>query len=208
MARTMQRTAPRPGKSGPRPEKLSAVVVGALVIGFSGWALTTLPIQAGIILTAAGVLAYVGWIFTTYTHPVKSRKVIATYLLAVAFQLIHMAEEYTGGFPHEIVDLFDSPREWTEASFLLTFVFGFGSLWCLAAAGALYQIRVANFMLWFYALGAGLLNAISHFVFPVIKGGYFPGLYTAAGHLILSVLLSTFLIQESRRLTSEDKGTS
>jgi len=87
-------------------------------------------------------------------------------------------------------------------------VFGFGSLWCLAAAGALYQIRVANFMLWFYALGAGLLNAIAHFVFPVIKGGYFPGLYTAAGHLILSVLLITFLIQESRRLRSEGQGTS
>lgn len=208
MASTVQRAAPRSVESKPRPEKLSGVIVGVLVIGFSGWALTTLPIQPAIILTAAGALTYLGWIFTTYTHPVKSRKVIATYLIAVAFQLIHMAEEYTGGFPHEIVDLFDSPRDWSEQSFLLTFVFGFGSLWCLAAAGALYQIRVANFMLWFYALGAGLLNAIAHFVFPVIKGGYFPGLYTAAGHLILSVLLITFLIQESRRLRSEGQGTS
>ena len=41
----------------------------------------------------------------------------------------------------------------------------------------MYQIRIANYMLWFYALGAGLLNAIS---FPIIKGGYFPGVYTAA----------------------------
>lgn len=116
----------------------------------------------------------------------------------MSFRLIHVAEEYTGGFPHEIVDLFDSPRDWTEKSFLLTFVYGFGALWCLAAAGTLYQVRVANFMLWFYALGAGLLNAISHFVFPVIKGGYFLGLYTASGHLILSVPLITFLFQESR----------
>lgn len=199
MSTTVHRTAPVPTNARPKPEKVSAIAVGAVVIGFSAWALSTLPIQAAFILTAAGVLAFLGWIFTTYTHPVKSRKVIATYLVAVAFQLIHMAEEYTGGFPHEIVDLFDSPRDWTEQSFLLTFVFGFGSLWCLAAAGALYQIRVANFMLWFYALGAGLLNAIAHFVFPIIKGGYFPGLYTAAGHLILSLLLITFLVQESRR---------
>jgi hypothetical protein len=140
---------------------------------------------------------------TTYAYPVRTRKVIAVYLCAVSFQFIHMAEEYTGGFPHEIVDLFHSPREWTKKSFLLTFVFGFGSLWVLAAAGALYQIRIANYMLWFYALGAGLINAISHFVFPIIKGGYFPGLYTATGHLVMSVWLIYLLIKESKRLRVE-----
>ena len=95
--------------------------------------------------------------------------------------------------------MFNSPRDWSERSFLLTFVFGFGALWILAAAGSLYQIRVANFMLWFYALGAGVINAVSHFAFPILKGGYFPGLYTATGHLILSVLLIVFLLQEWRR---------
>ena len=55
-------------------------------------------------------------------------------------------------------------------------------------------------MLWFYALGAGLLNAIAHFVFPIVKGGYFPGLYTATGNLILSALLIVFLLWESRGL--------
>ena len=83
-------------------------------------------------------------------------------------------------------------------AFLLTFVFGFGALWVLAAAGALYQVRVADYMLWFYALGAGLINAISHFVFPVLQGGYFPGLYTAAGHLLLSALTIYLLITEAR----------
>jgi len=172
--------------------------MGVLVIGFSTWVLSTLPIQAALILTLSGVLAWLAWMRTTYAHPVRSRRVIAAYLCAVSFQLIHMSEEYVGGFPHEIVDLFNSPRDWSEPSFLLTFVFGFGALWVLAAAGALYQIRIANFMLWFYALGAGVINAVSHFAFPVLKGGYFPGLYTAAGHLILSVLLIVFLIQEWR----------
>src|SRR5215813_12547592 len=190
-----------------RPERISAIVVAVLVIGFSTWVLLTLPIQAAFILTLAAVLAWVGWIKTTYAHPVKSRRVIAVYLCAVAFQLIHMSEEYTGGFPHEIVNLFDSPRDWSEKSFLLTFVFAFGALWVLAAAGALYRIRIANYMLWFYALGAGLLNAISHFVFPIIKGGYFPGLYTAGGHLIMSGLLIYVLVHESRRLEAEAAGT-
>ncbi len=70
-------------------------------------------------LTVASVAAWVGWMKTAYAHPVQSRRVIAVYLCAVAFQLIHMAEEYRGGFPHEIVDLFDSPRDWSEKSFLL-----------------------------------------------------------------------------------------
>jgi hypothetical protein len=182
------------------PERISAVVVAVVLIGFSVWVSTTLPVQAAFILVLSAWVAFVAWLRTTYAFPVKSPKVIATFLCAVAFQLIHMSEEYVGGFPHEIVDLFNSPREWSERSFLLTFVFGFGALWCLAAAGALYQVRIANYMLWFYAIGAGLINAISHFVFPIIKGGYFPGAYTAAGHLVMSALLIRFLIQEASQL--------
>lgn len=181
-------------------ERVSALVVAVVLAGFSGWVAMTLPVQVALILVVSAWVAFVAWLRTTYAYPVRSRRVIATFLCAVAFQLIHMSEEYVGGFPHEIVDLFNSPREWSERAFLLTFVFGFGALWCLAAAGALYQIRVANYMLWFYALGAGLINAISHFIFPIIKGGYFPGAYTAAGHLVMSALLIRFLVQEAAQL--------
>ncbi len=181
-------------------ERVSALVVAVVLAGFSGWVAMTLPLQVALILVVSAWVAFVAWLRTTYAYPVRSRRVIATFLCAVAFQLIHMSEEYVGGFPHEIVDLFNSPREWSERAFLLTFVFGFGALWCLAAAGALYQIRVANYMLWFYALGAGLINAISHFIFPIIKGGYFPGAYTAAGHLVMSALLIRFLVQEAAQL--------
>jgi hypothetical protein len=191
------------GTSRKRPERVTALVIAVMAIGFSTWVLLTLPIQAALILTIASVVAWVAWVRTTYAYPVRTRKVVAVYLCAVAFQFIHMSEEYAGGFPHEIVELFNSPREWSEKSFLLTFVFGFGALWVLAAAGALYQLRIANYMLWFYALGAGLINAISHFVFPIIKGGYFPGVYTATGHLIMSALLIYLLVKESRRLRAE-----
>ncbi|NUT34460.1 MAG: HXXEE domain-containing protein [Hamadaea sp.] len=183
-----------------RPEPYSAIVMAVLTVAFSTWALLTVPLQGAFVLAAAGALAWSGWVAFSYARPVRSRRVIAVYLLAVGFQLIHMAEEYTGGFPHEIVELFDSPRDWPENEFLLVFVFGFGALYFFAGAGALYQIRVANFFLWWYALGAGLLNGIAHFIFPIIKGGYFPGLYTAGGHLIMSALLIYFLIRENREL--------
>ncbi|MEU1968964.1 HXXEE domain-containing protein [Micromonospora sediminicola] len=183
-----------------RPEPYSATVMAILAVAFCGWALRTLPLQGAAVLVAASALGYSGWIAFSYARPVRSRRVIAVYLCAVGFQLIHMAEEYTGRFPHEIVELFDSPRDWPEREFLLVFVFGFGALYFFAGAGALYQVRIANFFLWWYALGAGLLNGIAHFVFPVIKGGYFPGLYTAGGHLVMSALLIYLLIRENREI--------
>ena len=42
------------GPSRQKPEKLSAIGVGAVVVGGCAWALSTLPIQAAFILTAAG----------------------------------------------------------------------------------------------------------------------------------------------------------
>ncbi|GAA0480977.1 hypothetical protein Aca07nite_85920 [Actinoplanes capillaceus] len=188
-----------------RPELFSATVMAVLGVAFCSWALLTLPLQGAAVLVLATLLGWSGWIAFSYTRPVRSRRVIAVYLCAVGFQLIHMAEEYTGGFPHEIVELFDSPRDWPENEFLLVFVFGFGALYFFAGAGALYRIRVANFFLWWYALGAGLLNGIAHFVFPLIAGGYFPGLYTATGHLLMSGLLIYLLVRESRDLKAADQ---
>jgi hypothetical protein len=182
----------------PAPSPWPAVVVAIGIMTGLTWGFLTLPWQAMLILSVASVAAFVGWIRTNYRRPVRSRRVIATYLCAVAFQFIHMSEEYNGHFPHEFTQLFRTNHSWSEHAFLIVFVFGFGALWTLGAAGSLYQIRIANYFLWFYALGAGLLNAISHFVFPIIKGGYFPGLYTAAGHLFLSALLIVFLLREPR----------
>ena len=73
-----------------------------------------------------------------------------------------------------------------------------------AGAGVLYGSRMANYFLWFYALGAGLINAIAHFVFPLVEGGYFPGLITAPGHRVLSIVLVRFLVIENRELRSSE----
>jgi hypothetical protein len=80
-----------------KPERVSAIVVALLAIGFSSWVLLTLPVQAAVILTVASVAAWMGWMKTTYAHPVQSRRVIAIYLCAVAFQLIHLASPVMSG---------------------------------------------------------------------------------------------------------------
>src|SRR5438132_14380990 len=88
------------------PERISAIAMGLVVIGFASWVLTTLPIQAAFILTLSGVLAWLAWIRTTYAYPVRSPRVTAAHLCAVGSQPIHMPAEYVGALPHEIVVLF------------------------------------------------------------------------------------------------------
>jgi hypothetical protein len=46
------------------------------------------------------------------------------------------------------------------------------------------------------------------FVFPVLKGGYFPGLYTAIGHLALSALLLYLLVRESKKAATPSPATA
>ena len=150
--------------TGSGTERVSAVVVAVALLGFFAWVLLTLPIQPALILVVAGTLAWVGWVTTSYAHPVRSRKVIATYQCSVSFQLIHMGAG-GGGRP---------------------------------LPGAHRQLHAVVLR-----ARAGLLNAVAHFVFPVLKGGYFPGLWTAGGHLVLSALLVYFLVQESGRRKAE-----
>lgn len=181
-------------------DQQSAWVVGPVIVAMVAWGALVLPLPAVAILGGAASVAFVAWLRTGYRRPVRSKSIVATYLAAVAFQIVHLSEEWNGGFPHEFADLVGSSRDWSTDSFLAIFVFGFGAAWVLAGAGVLYGSRMANYFLWFYALGAGLINAIAHFVFPLVEGGYFPGLITAPGHLLLSIMLVRYLVIENRDL--------
>jgi hypothetical protein len=178
---------------------LSLIFVGAAVTAFIVIGSVYLPFQAMVILGGAALVSLVGWLLTSYHYPVQSKRVIALYLLAVSVQIIHLSEEYAFGFPIEFSALFGG-KDWSLHSFLMTFVFGFGFVWVASAAGMLYQVRIANYFVWFYALGAGLINAIAHFIFPILAGGYFPGLYTAPVHLVLSIVLIWALVLETKDL--------
>ena len=94
----------------------------------------------------------------------------------------------------------------------MTFVFAGAALWVAAAAGMLYRNRIPNYFVRFYALGAGLINAIAHLVFQILASGYFPGLYTAPLHLVMSIVLivalarETKMLRERRRVAAEVPG--
>ncbi len=188
-----------------------SVFVGMAIITLIALGMGYLPSQAMFILGGAAIISYIAWLGTSHRYPVESKGVVALYLGSVSLQIIHLSEEYAFGFPLQFSLLFDA-KDWSIHSFLMTFVFAGAALWVAAAAGLLYRIRIANYFVWFYALGAGLINAIAHFVFPILAGGYFPGLYTAPLHLVMSIVLivalvrETKMLRERRRVTAEEPG--
>ena len=179
------------------------IVVALVMASFIAAIAVNWPLQSLYIIVPAVVIPYVVWLRTTYHHPVESKHVIAIYLLAVSFQMVHMAEEYLAGFAHEFSVLFNT-EPWSEESFLLIAVFTGMALYTAAGAGMLYRNRVANYFVWFYALGFGMSNAIAHFVLPIIAWGYFPGLYTASGHLVFSVALVVALVKEYKTMRARE----
>ena len=178
---------------------LPFMIMFAIMLGSS-----IIPTQGLFILGLAAVVAYVGWLLTSFRNPIESQQVVYIYLLAVSIQVIHLGEEYLFGFAPRFSSLFDTNIIWNESSFLSVFVFGFVPLWILAALAMLSRIPIlrdfGNYFAWFYALGAGLINAIAHFVFPILVGGYYPGLYTAPLHLAMSIFVIYVLLKETKRV--------
>ena len=183
---------------------IPAIVVAIIIISFLFGSWILFPFQAVVIFAVATASAFIGWLLTTYRNPVESRAVISLFLIAVAIQLIHMGEEVFAGFPHEFTELVNSTNEYTEREFLAVSVFGMTSLLIFAAVAMSREIPIitpiANYFVWFYALGLGLTNAIAHFVIPILAGGYFPGLITAPVHLIMSIILIRALLIENKRV--------
>ncbi len=186
---------------------LPFIIIVAIMLGSS-----IIPTQGLFILGLAAVVAYVGWLLTSFRNPIESQQVVYVYLLAVSVQVIHLGEEYLFGFAPRFSSLFNTNIIWSERSFLSVFVFGFVPLWILAALAMLSRIPIlrdfGNYFAWFYALGAGLINAIAHFVFPILAGGYYPGLYTAPLHLIMSIFVIYVLLKETKRVQNAQSERS
>ena len=119
----------------------------------------------------------------------------------VATELIHMTEEIVTGFPEKFPLMFNVAvtDKAFEASFLIVSAIG-----VLAAIGLIYRNPIADYFVWFYAIGPGIVNGIAHFIFPVIAGTYyFPGLITVLMPFIVSIILIKRLVSGSR----EDRET-
>jgi hypothetical protein len=132
----------------------------------------------------AMVLAYVCHLLTTAREMPNPKKALPPYLLALALQQLHFAEEFLTHFnerwPQEIFHAQPMPlRKWILVNLVSNTAFTLGAI-------ALYRgIRLPMLVVWFFTVMGVLGNAIQHPIYCLKVRGYFPGFYTSLLYWIL-----------------------
>ena len=155
-------------------------------------------LPAFIIFASASSIAYVLWLLTTYRRPADPERIVPLYLVALAAQVLHTVEEFVSDFPGELAALFGTEPFALDA--FVVAVMGVGSaIWILTAVGLIYRNPFANYLLWFFLIGPGVINSIAHFSFPFIGGvSYFPGVITVLLPTIMSIVVIVALVRGHR----------
>ena len=177
--------------------ELSIAAISLVLVGVTYWLYTRVGLVPTLIIGGSAWLALGAWLFTTYRHPVEPDRVLPLYLLLIAAELVHMAEEYLTGFPHKVSELTGATM--SQDIFVVAFVMGGTILALMSAAGLFYGNPFANYYLWFVIIGPGFVNGIAHIVFPIMAGTlYFPGLATVALPVIIGIMLIVRIYRDTR----------
>ena len=146
------------------------------------------------------VWAVILWLWRTRQPLPTAAEVLPWYLIALAVQLVHFAEEFVTGFaeqfPHRYgaapyaVDMF----VWFNMGAYAVFVVAAVALW----HGGNRKLLVP--VLFFVVYGT-LANAVAHLTWAILEGAYFPGLYTSLAFWILGPVLGYQLLGRSRSRT-------
>ena len=163
-------------------------VVGALSV------LVVLAAQArwmggtSTVISVGMVIAYLLWVATRWNNDPAA--VLPLYLLAIAVQCMHFAEEFVTGFQRRFPRLIG--YEWSDARFLI-FNLVWLAVFVLAALGVYRRVPLAYLVVLFFALAGGVANGTGHLLLCASQRGYFPGAVTAPLCLLLGILLITRL---------------
>jgi len=115
-------------------------------------------------------------------------RALPVYAAALGWQLLHFAEEFRAGFWREFPELYGGSAYAPEV-----FVwFNMTSYLVFAAATVAVVVRGHGAALvpsLFFVVYGTLGNAITHVVWAVMAGGYFPGLVTACGYVVIGPVL-------------------
>lgn len=180
-------------------KRIAPIIVAAVIATVVYTGATAVGNAPVIIIGGSAVIAYVIWLFTTYRRPVDASQILPFYLVAVGAQLVHETEEYLAGFPSQFSMLFHIPV-FTDRFFVITFLLIFSIIWVLAGVGLLYKNPIANFLVWFFVIGPGLVNGVAHFVFPFLAHRlYFPGIITVLLPTTASIIVIFQLVRPFTR---------
>ena len=144
------------------------IAVGLVILALISLGIPTIGGTFVLIVGGSAVLAYLAWLATTYRRPADPDRILPAYLLLIAAELVHMGEEYFADFPGEFDELFSVPIDFNRQKFTLALMVGVNALALLAAFGLRRRNPIANYVVWFYTVGPGLINAVAHIAFPII----------------------------------------
>lgn len=136
----------------------------------------------------AMVLAFVCYLRTSYREMPKPERALPIYLIALAMQFLHFTEEYVYGFYLRIPEIMAGLPPFEPNVFVAFNMIAY-SLFLLGAVGMYKGMKSPMIIVWFFAFGGVIGNAIWHPLLALRVGGYFPGLYTSFAYWILGPML-------------------
>ena len=134
------------------------------------------------------ILAFVCYLRTSYRMMPKPEAVLPIYLIGLAIQFLHFTEEYVYGFHFRVAEIMAGMPPFDPDVFVAFNMIAY-ALFILGAVGIYRGIRFSMIIVWFFAIGGALGNAIWHPLLAIRVGGYFPGLFTSLLYWILAPLL-------------------
>jgi hypothetical protein len=149
------------------------------------------------VLSVGLVIAYLVWISTRWKNDPNA--VLPMYLLAIAVQCLHFAEEYLTGFQRQFPKLIG--YEWSDARFV-AFNMAWLAVFVLAALGVYRRVPLAYLVVLFLALAGGVANGAGHLLLSAMQGRYFPGAATAPLCLLAGIGLLSKLFGETTSAAS------
>lgn len=172
-----------------RREVVAATVAAAVaIIGFN---FHPSPIALWWTFIPSMVIAYVCHLASTARRPTNASRVLPIYLVALAWQFVHFAEEFQGGFHRRWTEeIFGAPA--MSAEFFVWANMASYAVFTLAAVAVYVRVpvRVPMLIIWFFTIMGVLGNAVGHAVYSILTGDLgFPGFYTSLAYWVIGPIL-------------------
>jgi hypothetical protein len=128
----------------------------------------------------------------------RLRAAVRAAAVTLAFQAVHVGEEFLAGFYTRFPDMLGQAR-WSPTFFVSLNLIAI-AMWIVAIPALAARWRAALLPLWLLGV-AGVLNGVGHVLLAIVAKGYFPGLVTgplvavAAAILLRRLFSVTALIE-------------
>ena len=142
------------------------------------------------------VVALVFYFLTCYQRQPPPDRILPLYLVGLAIQMLHFAEELLNDFGVRFPALLGADPYPTDLFVLFNMVAYAGFL---GGAIIIFNRKQSLMMIPLFFIIYGMMgNAIAHTTFSIVTGGYFPGLYTSLLYWLAGPVIVRQIWKETR----------